>query len=64
MKQLSENAGIAGNTNAALAMATGEYVGLLDHDDLLEPDALFQVMSTLDAARQRKQPAAGAALHR
>ena len=37
-------------------MATGEYVGLLDHDDLLEPDALFQVMSTLDAARQRKQP--------
>ena len=56
VKQLSENAGIAGNTNAALAMATGEYVGLLDHDDLLEPDALFQVMSTLDAARQRKQP--------
>lgn len=53
VKQLSENAGIAGNTNAALAMATGEYVGLLDHDDLLEPDALFQVMSTLDAARQR-----------
>ena len=56
VKQLSENAGIAGNTNAALAMATGEYVGLLDHDDLLEPDALFQVMSALDEARQRKQP--------
>mgnify|MGYP004575852943 FL=1 len=56
VKQLSENTGIAGNTNAALAMATGEYVGLLDHDDLLEPDALFQVMSALDEARQRKQP--------
>ena len=56
VKQLSENTGIAGNTNAALAMATGEYVGLLDHDDLLEPDALFQVMSALDEARQRKEP--------
>lgn len=56
VKQLTENAGIAGNTNAALAMATGEYVGLLDHDDLLEPDALFQVMCTLEEARRKKQP--------
>ena len=56
VKQLNENAGIAGNTNAALAMATGEYVGLLDHDDLLEPDALFQVMCTLEEARRKKQP--------
>ena len=53
---LTENAGIAGNTNAALAMATGAYVGLLDHDDLLEPDALFQVMCALDEARKKKQP--------
>lgn len=41
---LEENAGIAGNTNAALAMACGDYIGLLDHDDLLEPDALYEVI--------------------
>ena len=40
---LEKNLGIAGNTNAALEMATGEYIGLLDHDDFLEPDALFQI---------------------
>ncbi len=56
VKHLTENAGIAGNTNAALAMATGEYVGLLDHDDLLEPDALFEMMYALDEARRKKQP--------
>jgi O-antigen biosynthesis protein len=35
--------GIAGTTNAALALATGEYVALLDHDDLLHPEALAAV---------------------
>ena len=35
--------GIAENTNAALAMAKGDFVGLLDHDDLLAPNALFEV---------------------
>lgn len=46
---LSVNAGISGNTNAALNIATGEYIGLLDHDDILEPDALFEVMKVLEA---------------
>lgn len=46
-RKLAENSGISGNTNAALSMATGEYVGLLDHDDLLEPDALYEVVSRL-----------------
>ena len=46
-RKLEKNGGIAVNTNAALAMATGEYVGLLDHDDLLEPDALYEVMKVL-----------------
>lgn len=32
----AENRGIAGNTNAALTMATGEFVALCDHDDLLD----------------------------
>ncbi|MCD7955384.1 MAG: glycosyltransferase family 2 protein [Lachnospiraceae bacterium] len=44
---LPENRGIAGNTNAAVEMATGEYVGLLDHDDLLAPDALYEVASAI-----------------
>lgn len=39
---LEKNAGISENTNQALKYATGEYVGLLDHDDLLTPDALYE----------------------
>jgi hypothetical protein len=40
---LSENGGISGNTNAALNIATGEFIALLDHDDALAPFALFEV---------------------
>ncbi len=40
---LEKNLGIAENTNAAFAMASGDFVGLLDHDDLLAPDALYEV---------------------
>lgn len=43
-----ENKGIAQNTNAALEIAEGEYVGLLDHDDLLTEDALFEVVKALN----------------
>ncbi|MGI6010579.1 MAG: glycosyltransferase family 2 protein [Ruminococcus sp.] len=43
VKNLDENLGIAENTNAALHMAKGDFVGLLDHDDLLAPDALYEV---------------------
>lgn len=43
-----ENEGIAQNTNAALQIARGEYVGLLDHDDLLTPDALYEVVKALN----------------
>lgn len=37
------NEGISENTNRAAAMATGEYLAFLDHDDLLSPDALYQI---------------------
>jgi cellulose synthase/poly-beta-1,6-N-acetylglucosamine synthase-like glycosyltransferase/glycosyltransferase involved in cell wall biosynthesis len=45
---LAENLGISGNSNAALELAGGEYVGLLDHDDTLAPDALFEVACLLN----------------
>jgi GT2 family glycosyltransferase len=37
------NRNIAATTNRALSMASGEYVLLLDHDDLLQPQALFRI---------------------
>ena len=45
---LSENLGIAGNTNAALSIATGDYMALLDHDDILAPDALYEVVKWMN----------------
>lgn len=50
VKNLAENGGIAGNSNAALAMATGEYVALLDHDDTLAPFALFEMAAAVNAS--------------
>lgn len=48
VKDVPENEGIAQNTNAALASATGNYIGLLDHDDLLTPDALYEVVKAIN----------------
>ena len=45
---LGENRGIAGNTNAALSMAKGEWVGLMDHDDVLEPSALYEAARVIN----------------
>ncbi len=45
---LNENRGIAGNTNAALKLASGEFVHLMDHDDELPPNALFEVVDHLN----------------
>ena len=44
---LKENLGIAENTNRAFAMARGEFMGLLDHDDLLAPNALYEIVQAL-----------------
>jgi len=44
---LTDNLGIAGNTNAAVGLATGDFIGFLDHDDLLAPFALFEVVTAL-----------------
>lgn len=42
-----ENGGIAANTTAGFAIATGDYLALLDHDDLLYPNALFECVQTI-----------------
>ena len=41
-KKLDENKGISDNTNECLKLATGDYIALFDHDDLLYPSALFE----------------------
>jgi GT2 family glycosyltransferase len=46
-RKLEKNLGISGNTNACIDMAAGDYIGLLDHDDLLHPSALFEVMKAI-----------------
>lgn len=46
-QKLVENFGISGNTNACLEMATGDYIGLFDHDDLLHPAVLFENMKAI-----------------
>ncbi len=45
--KLKENKGISENTNRALEYATGDYIAFLDHDDLLTPDALFEVVRAI-----------------
>lgn len=45
---LNENRGIAGNTNASIKMATGEYIALLDHDDILSEYALYEVVKCIN----------------
>jgi GT2 family glycosyltransferase/glycosyltransferase involved in cell wall biosynthesis len=45
---LDQNLGISGNSNAALKIARGEFVAFLDHDDVLSPSALFEVVQELN----------------
>ncbi|RDU22142.1 glycosyltransferase family 2 protein [Anaerosacchariphilus polymeriproducens] len=47
-KRLEENAGISENTNRAIEMAEGEFIGLLDHDDLLAFDSMYQIAKVID----------------
>ena len=39
-QRLENNLGISGNTNEARRMANGDYLALLDHDDVIAPHAL------------------------
>lgn len=46
-KRHERSGGIAGNTNFCLSLATGEYIGLFDHDDVLHPAALYEYMKAI-----------------
>jgi glycosyltransferase involved in cell wall biosynthesis len=43
-----KNGGISANTNEGIKLATGEYIALVDHDDVLDETALFEVMKTIN----------------
>jgi GT2 family glycosyltransferase len=45
--KLDKNLGISGNSNKAIEMSSGDYLGLLDHDDVLHPSALYEVMNAI-----------------
>ena len=47
-RKLEKNGGISENTNACLGMATGDYIALLDHDDLLMPGALYEMRDAIE----------------
>ncbi len=47
-RKLESNEGIAGNTNRCYEMATGNYIGLFDHDDILHPSVLYAYAKVID----------------
>ena len=51
-KFLKKNKHIAGATNEAVAMAAGEFVGLFDHDDILWPNALLEIVKALNVDKK------------
>ncbi len=51
IQRRTRNGGISAATNDALSMASGEFCGLLDHDDLLEPHALVEIVRALQGDR-------------
>ena len=53
--RLPENGGISENTNAGIEAAAGDYIGLLDHDDFLAPDALYEMALALHRAEQKNE---------
>ena len=50
------NGGIVAASNDALAAATGEFVVLLDHDDVLEPGALAAIAAEIDRSDAAGRP--------
>ncbi len=47
-RKLPHNLGISGNTNACMELATGEYIALFDHDDILHPSVLYEYVKVIN----------------
>lgn len=47
-QKLQQNEGISGNTNQCYKLATGEFIGLFDHDDILHPCALYEYVKVIN----------------
>lgn len=54
--ELPGNGGIVVNTKAGIQQAAGDYIAFLDHDDILEPDALFHYVAALNKAAEDERP--------
>lgn len=50
--KMTDNRGISENTNAGIEVASGQYIGLLDHDDLLTKDALYEMARAIEKAKK------------
>ena len=48
----TDDKGIAANTNVGIRVASGQYIGLLDHDDLLTPNALYELARKIEDAKK------------
>ena len=48
LKELDQNLGIALNTQAAITMSSGDYIGFIDHDDMLAPQAVNEIVSAIN----------------
>ena len=46
-QKIEKNLGISGNTNVCFSMATGNFIGLFDHDDVMHPSLLFECVKTV-----------------
>ena len=52
---LENNAGISENTNQGIEKVTGDYIGLLDHDDYLTPDALYEMALAIKKGKEKNR---------
>ena len=46
-QKIEKNLGISGNTNVCFSMASGDYIGLFDHDDVMHPSLLYECMKVI-----------------
>lgn len=50
----TDNKGISENTNIGIRIASGQYIGLLDHDDLLTTNALYEMARAIEAGKRER----------